>query len=156
MTTDTTLNRPEGYDATGKTNNCGIVAFAALTGIEYATVEDAVWETLKERGAKKVRKRWTGYMHCFIDYPVVAKKLGVKLKQEVYVSGKMRVSTLAKSLKAEDERVIVVVRGHAMTLQGDMLMDQCGVDTVKNKAGGYRGRQLVKQVWRLEKETTDA
>lgn len=143
------LQVPDGYDATGKRNNCAIVAFAALTGTPYRDAENAIWESIRLSGDRSRRGAWSGYCWPGRDWRAAARALGIKgLRFDESAAGQ----TVARFAKTADpEKTYVIrVRGHAMTLKAGLLMDQAGVAPVAQKAGGFRARQRVRSVITME------
>ena len=143
------LHVPDGYDATGKRNNCAIVAFASLTGTPYRDAEDAIWESIRASGNRSRRGAWTGYCWPDQDWPNAAKALGV---QGLTFDNRKAGQTVARFAKTADpEKAYAIrVRGHAMILKAGLLMDQNGVAPVAQKAGGFRARQRIKSIVTME------
>ena len=143
------LQVPDGYDATGKRNNCAVVAFAALTGTPYRDAENAIWESVRASGDRSRRGAWTGFCWPDRDWRKAARKLGVKGLR--FDSGKAGQTVASFAKTADPEKAYAIrVRGHAMILKAGLLMDQNGVAPVAQKAGGFRARQRIKSIVTME------
>lgn len=121
-----TLQHPIGYDETGKSGNCSIVAFATLTGIDYKTAEEAAYKAYRRQTKRPVSyERWDGTTYGWPTYEIMADTLGVSLTKHVFRKD-VTVATLAK-MNAKAKRkapLVVITRNHATVIKGGMILDQ--------------------------------
>lgn len=119
-----TLRQPVGFDATGKSHNCQIVALAALTGLPYADCEDAFYALHVQRGLHPNRAKWTGTTFLG-DLPKAARRLGVNV-QTFTPPRPCTFRTLAARLP-RGVTCVVITTGHALAVRHGVAIDQHGV-----------------------------
>lgn len=130
------MTQGDGFDIRGPV--CGIVALAFATGADF----NDVWNWFKAENNR--RGNWRGRTN-HEQYEACAKHFGRTL-ESMRETG-MTLQKFVEFCTAPSGKYLVRVSGHALYVEGGMVVDQCQCETAKEHPSA---RRRVKNAWRIK------